>query len=290
MSPAEIWPGAIFPPEESPRTTAAVVGFGRTPASFLRDDAVGFWEAWKRASVVERCMAKAGFTWELDTGYGDGFLARVGEVYQLFAGTTPDSGASAANSEAFLKMGRDRQDAYARALWGESGVDMVRVYETGAVPAGSDDSFAMGGCTGKSWAEVGSLWTLRDKYSDEVMGALQEYREASGVRDEYRRCAESLGVKGVTGPDDIEQLRSDAYSSGGSPQFAEVVKATARAVSDCSIIWSNGNIGADTAAVEMVAKRHPAEFEAWNAKYGDVIAQIDADQAFRDFIVSPPRH
>ena len=78
-----------------------VPGFGATNQAAARDDAIAFYEAFQRESLVQACMARTGFDYRVEVAYPDGVVLEVASYLGVepSVGDVDDVGASLAYGE-----------------------------------------------------------------------------------------------------------------------------------------------------------------------------------------------
>ncbi len=177
-----------------------VVGFGRSDDAVLRDDTIALWEAWQRQSLVASCMADAGFEYYIDFQYPEQDIQRVMESLGLSGEVPPDG--STLNAKVRDGLERESLDTYYRTL-----------YDVTLEDVEAQRGNFRGGCTGRSWGAVGSLWVARDDVAADLVKlnkSLQSGASMDAARLAFSKCAASQGLEGVATPSDVEQADRDA--------------------------------------------------------------------------------
>lgn len=254
----------------------SVPGLGRSPDAVLRDDAIAYWEAWKRDLEVQECMSSQGFVWEPEAAYPPEVADDVAEylgVVPLRSGSRDT--AVARNDRRAAALGAAVRDRYFKALLGESAAAIDFLEKSGGrlPPGESAAGFATGGCRGEVDAAVGSVWDLRRDLSDDMASMLDEARSAPdfvNAQDEYQRCVERHGLKGVRSPADVDR----ALEQGDD---------RALAVEGCSTIWLKADEKASARAAKALLQAHPSAVERQRKTYARAVDQMRED---RDFLRS----
>ena len=259
----------------------------------LRDDTIAYWEAWKRAVGTEACMGEAGFLWNLEVGYPQEVIVQITESLGVSVVHGPATALSAeeVNADLYSQLSEQEQDAYAQALYGESAADLQEFNETGAVPEGRDDSFAAGGCLGASWSEVGSIWDLGRTVGPEILELELTLKETQfdEVRADYGDCAAGVGLDGIDGPEDLDQMLLDAteVENPAPPEELDALLALTDEVNvACDSIWATGSREAYAHALSVVRDRHPELFDAQIERYEDALDEITLDKEFLMFLAT----
>jgi hypothetical protein len=251
----------------------SVPGLGRSPDAVLRDDAIAYWEAWKRDLEVQECMSAQGFVWEPEAAYPPevaGDVANYLGVAPLRSGSRDT--AVARNDRRATALGAAVRDRYFRALLGESAAAIDFLEESGGQlpPGKSAAGFATGGCRGEADAAVGSVWDLRRDLSDDMTSALDEARSAPDfvdAQDEYQRCVERHGLEGVRSPADVDRALEEGDDR-------------ALAVESCSPIWLKADEKASARAEKALLQAHPVAVERQRKSYARALDQIREDSDF----------
>lgn len=172
-------------------------------------------------------------------------------------------------------MDAPRRDAYVRALLGESAQDVDALESNGGKlpPGRTVATFARGGCTGKAWAQVGSIWNLRNAIAPDLERARTQARQTTAFQAsvaDYTTCVAGHGLTGVDDPGDLE-----AYGAADP----EVIAADA----DCNAYWVEANrAGLDVVTGDLIAA-HRAEVDQQTSRYRTALTQIVNDRAFLAF-------
>lgn len=267
-----------------------VPGLGRSADAVLRDDTIAYWEAWKRSKITANCMRDAGFTWHLDVGYPQESIARVAESLGVRAlSTTVTPSGEELNATSYEQMDARQQDAYSRALQGESAADMWELSRTGSVPEGRDDTFASGGCLGQAWNEVPGVWSLSREVGPEILDVELEIKESEfgEVRAAYANCAADVGLDGIDGPESIDQVLLDATNADTAVSPVELDSLVALAdevTTECGAIWATGSNEAYAHALSVVRARHGDLFDTHIRNYEAVLPEIRMDVEFLAFL------
>ena len=260
-------------------------GLGRSASATLRDDAIGYWEAWKRGTQTSRCMADAGFVWRAEVAYPEEVVTEIARLLDIERTTPVDSSdIEAQNARAYLALGDAEKNRYSLALLGETSADMSQVSETGLIPDGRGADFAAGGCVGESLTDVGSVWDLERSVGTDLLEAERAFKESSfgGVRERYAACAREQGLEGVDGPDSIDGLLS-AASEADLPQILE---KTDKVQAACGDIWAVGSAEAYAAALGSVREKYPDLFDSQEKRYSGALDELAADQEFLRFLAT----
>lgn len=191
------------PVSATPTPSAAVVrlgevpGLGDTEILMVRDDTIAYWEAWKRAELVNACMAAAGFRWVVDVNYPGGAVpaiaGRLGVDPQKVDGLTPTE----QNRRYRRSLSHARLDDYSQALFAESADDVAYVNDhRGQLPPGRRGGrpFAEGGCVGDAAKLVGTVWQLKRELAEDLITLRKTAAQGltAEILQQYPRIAEQL--------------------------------------------------------------------------------------------------
>lgn len=258
-----------------------VPGFGATNQAAARDDAIAFYEAFQRESLVQACMARTGFDYRVEVAYPDGVVLEVA----AYLGVEPaesdvvDVSASLADGERarnwanFRSLPTGDRDRYAMALYGESADDLIAVGETGTAPGGGSD-FATGGCYGEAQSAVPGIWVLKRSMSKDLEATRTKAFEVAVDDGAYARCAKSYGFDSRS-PGDVEAALVDATLS---------LEVGEKILEGCVDVWDDA-IGAARKTVEeqLFTQRKP-DLDAQRDKYVGIVAAMKADAAFIQYV------
>lgn len=170
LAVAVVLGSALLIPRQEPKPLYDdFAGMGTTPAAVTRDEIISVWEAWKRETVIEACMAQAGHEYNLQVHYPTSGIYLVAEALEVKTLVSEDDIRELNDSLDRVTISSTATLKYERALWGESPADIKYVEETGAEPArrSGDPNFARGGCLGQAADAIGSLWNLRKNLKEE---------------------------------------------------------------------------------------------------------------------------
>ena len=252
----------------------SIPGLGRSPDAVLRDDAIAYWEAWKRDLEVQECMSAQGFVWEPEAAYPPEVaddVARYLGVAPLRSGSRDT--AVVRNDRRATALGAAVRNRYFRTLLGESAAAIDFLEKSGGQlpPGESAAGFATGGCRGKADAAVGSVWDLRRDLSDDMASLLDEARSAPDfvdAQDEYQRCVQRHGLAGVRSPADVDR----ALEEGDDRALA--------AAESCSTIWLKADEEASARAANALLQAHPVALERQRNTYARAVDQMREDSDF----------
>lgn len=258
-----------------------VPGFGATNQAAARDDAVAFYEAFQRENLVQACMARTGFDYQVEVAYPDGVVLEVA----AYLGVEPsesdvvDASASLADGERarnwanFRSLPTGDRDRYAMALYGESADDLIAVGETGSAPGGGAN-FATGGCYGEAQSAVPGIWTLKRSMAVDLEATRTKAFEMAVNDGAYARCAKSYGLD-ARSPGDVEAALVEATLS---------LEVGEKILEGCVGVWDD-TIGVARNTVEegLVANRQP-EFDDQRRQYEGILDTIKTDTAFIQYV------
>jgi hypothetical protein len=106
--------------EGAARPLDDVPGLGLSRDAVLRDEAISYWEAWKRDVAVQDCMRGQDFDWEPEVAYPSEAVLDVAG----FLAVTPSPGAGGAeaavarNGRRVSELTAEERDRYFQALVG----------------------------------------------------------------------------------------------------------------------------------------------------------------------------
>lgn len=286
------WPGGT----QARMSADSIPGLGGSPAAMQRDDTIAYWEAWMRAGITSDCMNAAGLAWQPDASYPQAAIDEIVEslnvspVLARVAVDTPE----VINARVYAAMDARQKDRFARTLYGESAEDMSAFAETEIIPEGRASNFAQGGCVGKSYAKLGSVWDLKQKVGAEILAEekIIKTSQFGTVRAAYERCAAEAGLKGVDGPEDLDAILvsatgTDAEVARTDPDaLARIVETTGRVGAECEFIWNGGSAEARARALSLVYERYPKVFEVQVERYSGTLERIAADDEFLSFVAT----
>lgn len=193
-----------------------IPGFGSTPESLLRDDAIAYWEAYRRGVAVRECMARHGFVWAVEAPYGDAVIDIAAFLGTALPGATPAAGSTVPepapeelNAAQVASLSGDERDAYYLALYGETAAAIEYLESSGGRgPPGRDaETFATGGCRGEADG-LPRIWDIPRQLTD-VVAAFQSADRASAraaLSDSQRALLE---LQWLQYADAIERMRQD---------------------------------------------------------------------------------
>jgi hypothetical protein len=252
---------------------------GLSPDAVARDEAISYWEAWRRDVSVQDCMQRAGFEWEPEVAYPSEAVDLVAQ--ELGVTPTPDAGGgnpAARNAGRAAALDAAARDRYFRTLLGESAATMafVESHDGEVPPAESAADFATGGCRHAADAGVGSLWALRRQLGRDLSARLNAARkgpEFAAERGRYQRCAAQQGLPRVQSPADVDQALEE-----GNEQVALAVEAK------CATIWRSADEAALGRAAHGFRAAHAAAVDRQQRRYARALSTMRADQAFLRFV------
>lgn len=258
-------------PSQGHESLSDIAGLGTEAGDAERDDLIAYWESWRRARYVVKCMNDAGYEWHLDPDYpreGTSALASAIGVVPL---ATPSEDTAAANHEYVSSLAASRVDGYFQALYGESAADIGRLEETGAYPDHRDD-FAEGGCKGASWDAIGSVWSLKDDLAPDLKRLRFEASQTAAFRGmvgKYKECAASRGAA----VDDPGALEAGDFS-------ADVVLAVS---ADCRPLWQRAILAGMDAQTPQFLEDHADVIAEHQARYADAVSSLTGSDEFRRY-------
>jgi hypothetical protein len=268
--------------ERAARAFDDVPGMGLSPDAVARDEAISYWEAWRRDVSVQDCMRRAGFVWEPEVAYP----AEAVVVVAALLGVTPtaagDGGATAVtrNARRAAALSPAERERWFQTLLGESAATISFVEQhDGALPPGETaEDFASGGCAGAAVAAVGSVWQLGRRLAADLAGRLRAARATPGAateRNRYERCAAQQGLAGVQDPADVDRALDRS-----SPQAAAAVDT------QCSGIWRQVDESAQRRAAAAVREAHAAAIDRQQRRYADAVPAMRANRDFLRFVAA----
>jgi hypothetical protein len=269
-------------PERAANPFDDVPGMGRSPEAVARDEAISYWEAWKRDAAVQACMRRAGFEWEPEVAYPSEAVLMVAE----YLGVPPADDGVGGGTAVSRNAGRARvmddatRDGYYRTLLGES-ADSIAFMEgnDGALPPGeSAEDFATGGCRGAAEAAVGSLWNLRRQVGPELSARVRAALGASDLatqRNRFRECAAQHGLARGQSPADVDR----ALARGDETVALAVEQG-------CSEIWRQVDDAALGRAAGAFRTVHASALDRQRRTYAHALTDMRRNPDFVQFLAA----
>jgi hypothetical protein len=272
---------ARAPDQHAARPLDDVPGMGLAPDAVARDEAIAYWEAWKRDVSVQGCMRRAGFEWEPEVAYPSEAVVLV--AGHLGVTPTADGGGETAatrNARRAGALGSTERERYFRTLLGESAATIAFVEDhDGALPPGeAPEDFASGGCQGAAVGAVGSVWELRRQLGPDLARRQRAARgapEFAAERGRYQRCAAQQGLAGVQSPADVDRALDQ-----GDRRVALAVDAR------CSGIWRQADEAALGRATQGLRKAHATAVDRQQRRYADAVTTMRKDREFLRFVAA----
>lgn len=257
LGPDQISPGrTVADASRREASLGAIPGFGKNADAMRRDDTIALWEAYRREVLIIDCMRDA----ELD--YAPTELATRGQRRQsaIHLGLPEPSAAAQTVPES-----RPDSDAYWMTLAGIT-----------AQEASEGRGDEVGGCIGTAWDALPGLWELKRTLSEaqaDMFERVQEHPALELARAEFLTCTDQLGMAGLAGPEDVDEL----VASGGS------VEQAMTALDTCMPAYERRQAVAVAAAELSFVATHPA-LEKQRVAYADADLQMRADSGFVEFV------
>ncbi|MFD9944871.1 hypothetical protein ACFWYW_39455 [Nonomuraea sp. NPDC059023] len=258
-----------------------IPGLGVSDAAAQRDEIISFWEAWKRDTSTQRCMAAAGLEWRPETLYIEKSV--LGVANALGVQPTPGSllGQDPEQYNEALATGlkAEKKDTYYQTLFGES-AEAIAYFEAndGAIPLGSDpEAFAQHGCKGDADRSVGSIWSLKAALADPIDRLRASARETDAFKQGvsvYQQCLASKGIN-ATGPADLDIQAENATTD------TDVLH---QAATTCDPLWQQANDAGVATLTDQFRKEHATPIASQQAKYAGTLDAIRADKAFHVYL------
>jgi hypothetical protein len=270
--------GTVTAVASGPPTPALddVPGLGQGPDAAERDDAIAYYEAYRRSQIISDCMSKAGFEHEPEADFPEQAVLHVADTLGVEVTPIPASDPNVTNRRYESSLSGSERDRYLRTLLGESSETVDQVRSTGELPAGHDGDFGHGGCTGEAIDQVGTIWGLRRSLADARMALLERARNTDAFRthaSQYSQCVhDATGIE-VTGPSDVEER-----------QVVEYDTQLAAAAASCEQHWAAANRAGQEAVAGDFRDEHAAAIEAQQNRYKGMMHRVRADGDFMQFL------
>lgn len=250
-------------------------GFGRSVEAAARDDAIAYWEAYRRETQIATCMTNQGFMYEPAVAYPESVVIEIANylgVRPSLTGPWESTAPLDTNRQYQSSLTPTELDAYFRALVGESAEAMTEADIKGEEHF---EGFASGGCFGDAAEEVGSIWDLKRKLRPDFDALRMSFVE--GATAEYTSCAVASGLPDVKSPEDIESR----IASGEIP-----VDLGTTALTGCQPIWDTAVQRADLAASDEFIGMERHLLEQAVHRYADALDAIQTDSTFISYLSS----
>lgn len=256
-----------------------VPGYGRSADATARDDALAYWEAYRREVVVADCMGEAGFDYELDVQYPSPATVEVAKYLEV-----PTDGAKRAlepgvqNAAHAGDLAATAAEDYWQTLVGESTEAMERAANDESVETEPGETFGTGGCVGEAAEEIGSIWERRDDIIsiDAFYAEVRAAPEYASVRQEYGKCTEDLTGFSASSPGDLEE----AVAAGTAPaSHVEALEA-------CLSTWDAGSNAVSVAVAERLEQSLAEELDGQKERYAAALDSMRGDDEFLGYLES----
>lgn len=258
------------PTSPSP-SLGSVPGFGTSDEEVLRDDTLAYWEAYGRDTVVQECMARAGFDWEVEVLYPESATRGIADSLGVAPASPNSMTPLEANLQYASSLNGAEADRYYRALYGVDAESFAEALEEQGDPSELDEGETS--CTRKGADHGARVWELRDHLEPAIRAARVEYRDsADGVSWTSRayQCAEDQGLPDIVG----EEAVDSALKAGADPA------AVQRVEQECGPIWKERLAAESEYASRVLWDSHQEELEEQRRKYARAMEELRANSGF----------
>lgn len=240
------------------------------------DDAIAYWESYRRSLVIAECMADAGFEWFPEAHFPDAAVLAVAETLGVDVTPAPGRDPVAANLEVERHLSTDDRDRYLQTLYAETAEEIDHMRDTGSAPQGAADSFATGGCMGEGSDSVTSIWALKRAVSED----LAQMRSRAARTEAFAHHARAFS----------ECVEDQTRVSGHTPASVEAAllegsdQGLDEATAGCLGHWREAHRAGTAEVADEFVDRHRNRIEAQQKRYRGVMNRIRNDRQFLDFL------